>query len=440
MAAEAVVPCEHLGRPDVLDVIASLVDKSLLQVDTSGVTARYRMLETVREYAAGKLSQPELQSARRAHALHFLQLAEVARPHFSGARQLEWRARLESDHDNLRSAFTTLIGAPDMPEEALRYGAAMSRFWNSRGFYGDEVDLLQTALERRDATPETPARGAALAAAGYLMFRRGETALAQRYLEEALGIAQKLGRPALMADALRTMAWVADRRGEHGSAAVLAGQAVDAAEVSGETHLLARAYEVRAATSQLEDPVAARADYAESLRYCRAAMDSLGQASALNNLAILDLEQGDHGAARQRFSEALSLAEAVRDAALLPFLEYGVGLATCLGGDRRAAERGFVGALNAARRTGQRSLVAYALLGISAVFTSTGRESDAAILLGASSALFDELGEQPERIETALSEDVLTGLQAALGDRLDELLEDGRRLPLTGVLHLAGGL
>jgi predicted ATPase/DNA-binding SARP family transcriptional activator len=437
VAAEAVAACSLVDRRDVLDVVASLVDKSLLQVDTSGITARYRMLETVRAYATLKMDEEERQSARSAHAHHFLRVVEVAAPHFSGADQLEWRTRLEYDHDNLRSAFATLIAPAEHAALALRFGVAVSRFWNSRGYYGDEVDLLQAALGRTDATPETAVRAAALNAAGYLMFRRGESSLAQRFLDEALRIGRHLGSPALVADSLRTAAWVADRRGDRRAAAALASEAVEAAEASGEAHLLARAYDVRAAASQNEDPEAARADYAEALRYCRASGDGLGQASALNNLAVLDLEQGDNLAARQRFSEALAIAGDVRDAALVPFLEYGVGLAACLAGDHRTAEPAFVSALLAARRTGQRSLVAYGLLGMCAVLTAGGRAAEAAVLLGASSALFEELGEQPERIETGLRERVVASLRGELGAGLDEVIEDGRRLPGAEVLRLA---
>jgi tetratricopeptide (TPR) repeat protein len=261
--------------------------------------------------------------------------------------------------------------------------------------------------------------------------------LAQRFLDEALRIGRHLGSPALVADSLRTAAWVADRRGDRRAAAALASEAVEAAEASGEAHLLARAYDVRAAASQNEDPEAARADYAEALRYCRASGDGLGQASALNNLAVLDLEQGDNLAARQRFSEALAIAGDVRDAALVPFLEYGVGLAACLAGDHRTAEPAFVSALLAARRTGQRSLVAYGLLGMCAVLTAGGRAAEAAVLLGASSALFEEHGEQPERIETGLRERVVASLRGELGAGLDEVIEDGRRLPGAEVLRLA---
>jgi predicted ATPase/DNA-binding SARP family transcriptional activator len=435
-AAEAVAASEDVERLAVLDTVASLVDKSLLQVDTSGMTARYRMLETVRAYAHTKLPQQAADRSRAAHAGHFLHLVEIAAPHFFGPDQLAWRARLEEDNDNLRLAFTSLITAPDGAEQALRFGAAVSRFWNSRGDYGDEVDLLASALARQGADSQGLARGGALAAAGYLMFRRGDTSSALAYLDEALAIASALGSSSLRADSLRTMAWVADRRGEQATAVQLAGEAVAAAAQSGEPHLLARAYDVRAAATQRTDPAAARRDYAEALGYCRAAGDGLGQASALNNLGVLDLEQHDNEGARRRFAEALALAEGVRDAALVPFLEYGAGLAACLDNDFAAAEPAFAGALQAARRTGQRTLVAYAMLGAAAVRASTGREREGALLLGASSALFEELGEQPEAIETTLLETTTASLRNSLGGGLEQALEDGKYMTLTAAVQL----
>jgi predicted ATPase len=438
-AAERVASCDTIEAGAVLDLVSSLVDKSLLQVDMSTGTARYRMLETVREYAAHKLADSDEQSARTAQALHFLDVVEAAAPHFSGPDQLAWRTRLEADEDNLRSAFGTLIAGPGEPESALRFGAAVSKFWNTRGYYGDEVDLLQAALERPDASAPTPARGAALASAGYLMFRRGDVARAQHYLDEAAAIGGASGSASLTADALRTMAWVADRRGDHEAAVTLAEEAFAAAMASGESHLIARAYDVRAAACQQTDPARARADYREALRYCRATGDGLGQASALNNLAVLELEQGDHPAARSHFKHALTIAEGVRDAALVPFLEYGLGLAASLDDDHAVARPAFLGALQAARRTGQRSLVAYSMLGLAVVDASAGRDLPAAAVLGASSALFEELGEEPERIESELRERVLADLRESLGGALDDAISDGRRLTAAEVVDLATG-
>ena len=156
---------------------------------------------------------------------------------------------------------------------------------------------------------------------------------------------------------------------------------------------------------------------------------------------MLELEQGDPQAARSYFKQALTIAEGVRDAALVPFLEYGLGLAASLDDDHLVAEQAFRGALQAARRTGQRSLVAYSLLGLAIVGASMGRDLQAAALFGAASALFEELGEEPERIEADLGHQVLSRLRASLGDALDGAISDGRRLSATEAADLAvGGL
>jgi predicted ATPase/DNA-binding SARP family transcriptional activator len=435
-AAQAVVAGEEAG--DRVEVIVSLVDKSLLQLDAGAAVTRYRMLETVREYAAGKLDAGEKEDALAAAARYFLTVVETAAADFPESDRMAWRARLEPDDENLSAAFTTLLAGAD-PEPALRFGAAVSRFWNSRGLYGDEIGLLEAALDRPDAQGPTPARGEALAAVGYLHFRRGDNARAERRLEEALAIATACDSPARQADALRTMAWLADRRGEHDRAMALAHSALEAALDSTEDHLIARAYDVRAAASQQHDPMAARGDYAEALRYCHAAGDRQGQATALNNLAVLELEQGDIAAARDYFVEALQIAEDLGDAALIPFLEYGVGLTAVLAEDFEAAEPVLTRAFEAAQDTGQRSLVAYALLAIALVRAAAGRSGEAAALLGASAALFEEVGEQPERIEAALQEAAVASLQKTLGDGYERAVLAGQRAGPSSVVRMAIG-
>jgi predicted ATPase/class 3 adenylate cyclase len=432
--AEAVVDDEGWG--DVVEVVSSLVDKSLLQFDASAGITRYRMLETVREYAVGKLDDNDQAAAQAAAATHFLELTEAAATELIESDRLAWLTRLEPDDENLRAAFITLLAGPD-PTPALRFGAAISKFWNTRGLYGDEMALLEASLDRPDASGATLARGEALAAAGYLQFRSGEYTKAQRRLTEALAIATECDSAERRAGVLRTMAWVADRRGEHESATSLAQAALQAALDGRDDHQIARAYDVRAAMSQHHDPVAARRDYAESLRYCYAAGDQVGQATTLNNLAVLELEQGDHSAARNHFVEALRIAEDIHDSALIPFLEYGVGLTAVLAEDFEAAEPALVRAFAAAKQTGQRSLVAYTLLGIAIVRTAADRPSEAAALLGASSALFEDVGEHPERIEAGLREATAASLRKALGDGFEPALIAGRRAKPSAVVRMA---
>jgi predicted ATPase/DNA-binding SARP family transcriptional activator len=427
-AAERVAGGNGLDRGDVMDLLASLVDQSLVQVDTTADAARYRLLETVREYAAERLRSATDQElpARAAHALLFLELAEAAAPHFSQAGQVAYRARLAAEHDNLLAAFDNFLAAPDGSAEALRLATALGWFWSSSASYSEGVELLGAALGRPEVAAPTALRCAGLTMAGHLLCRSGDLTRAQAVLDEAIGIARQLADPALIADALRHLAWVAGRRGDKDRAISMATEAVELAAKIGETHLLSRAYDVRAAARQERDPARARSDYERALSYCEA--DHEGHASTLNNLAVLELDQGNYDAARAHFDRALDLARQARSVGILPYLEYGCGMAAALGGDTAAAGPAFAEALGSARQTGQRSLVAYAMLGIAVTAAGPGWQSQAAMLHGAADALFEELREAPEHLEARLREQSLAVLRAQLGDRFDQEYAAGRGL------------
>ncbi len=439
-AAESVAPRPG-GRVLVVDSVASLVDQSLVQLDTTGRTARYRMLDTVRGYALDRLRDlgtDEERDARSAHAAYFLDLAEKAAPSFVGDGHLAWKIRMDADHENLRAAFVTMLADRD-PTGALRFGVALSRFWNSRGLYGEEIELLEAALARPHEGLAPTVLAAALNAVGYLLFRQGATAQAQVRLDEALHLADQAGSDALRADALRTLAWVAARRGQPDQAVQLASQAVEAALASGESHLISRAYDVRAAVCHHHDPAGARADYSEALRHGRAAHDAMGQATALNNLAILELEQGDHHAAQRLFGEAQVITEEIRDESLHPFINYGIGVTALFEEDTLVARRAIADSWHGARESGQQSLMAYALLGLGVVHVLDGRVEPGALLLGASSALFEHLGEEPEQIEAALYAKTVDLARRQLGEGADRAVDTGGRLPAAEVARLVTG-
>jgi predicted ATPase/DNA-binding SARP family transcriptional activator len=418
------------------DLLGSLVDKSLVHLDPPGGVARYRMLETIREYATGRSTPESDLAARRAHAQHFSDLAIRAVPNFTGPDHLAWRTRLEHDDVNLRAAFHITL-SEGSAIAMLRFAAALCRYWSSRGSYGDEMALIQTCLDLPDTQAPTPERGDAIAAAAFMLFKRGETARAQLRVQQALAIAGLLDLPDLAADALRTGAWVADRRGEAERAVSLASQALEMALRSGNNHLIARAYDIRAAAIQVIDPESAQSDYGESLSYCRLAGDTVGQASTLNNLGVLELERGNHRAARSYFYEALQIADGLGDPALVPFVRYGVGLTTLLEGDPQGATEALLEALLEARRTGQRPLEAYALLATGVARAVRQPDRTAAQLIGASQVMFGLIGEQPEPTEAALLQHALTLLSSALGAEADGLLASGGRLPEDEVILLA---
>ncbi|MBI1743115.1 hypothetical protein HYR54_08625 [Candidatus Acetothermia bacterium] len=128
-ATEGVCAGGALDELSVLEHLTQLVHKSLVQVDEEGEEARYRLLETVRQYAQEKLeSRGEMESYRQAHGQYFLKLAVEAEPHLRGAEQAHWLNRLEREHENLRGALEWALGGR-RGEEGLQLAGAMGRFW-----------------------------------------------------------------------------------------------------------------------------------------------------------------------------------------------------------------------------------------------------------------------------------------------------------------------
>src|SRR5262249_39044172 len=148
-------------------LVASLVEQSLLRpVDGP----RYRMLETVREYARERLeASGEADQIGRRHAAYFLALAETAEPELFGPAQVSWFDRLEAEHPNLRAALAWATGH-DL-DLALRLGGALPQFWRLRGHLGEGREALERALAAGEGDPA--ARAKALLATALVRFAQG---------------------------------------------------------------------------------------------------------------------------------------------------------------------------------------------------------------------------------------------------------------------------
>lgn len=143
-AAERVCGGEAFAGEQVLDVLTTLIEKSLLVADGEA-TPRYRMLNTIREYAAHRLAEAgEDERARRAHLAYFTELAETADPHLRRAEQLEWLSALEAEHDNLSAALRGAI-AEGWAQEAMRLVGALGWYWVLSGRKAEGTDLSVAA-------------------------------------------------------------------------------------------------------------------------------------------------------------------------------------------------------------------------------------------------------------------------------------------------------
>jgi predicted ATPase/transcriptional regulator with XRE-family HTH domain len=254
---------------DLLDLLTRLVDKSLVGADESAGVARFRLLETVRQYAAEKLrAAGELAEIRARHATWCLALVEAAEAELYGPREVAWLVRLEQEHDNLRAVLGWSLALEQQANgTALRLAAALPRFWETRGYLSEGRRWLSQALAAGADAPAST-RAKALRGAGSLAYQQGDFKAATSLFAQSLALCRELGDRQGIAEALGNLGRTALRRADYG---------------------------------------AARASLEESLALCTELEHMVGMANAQFSLGVLALRQGDYVAAEARFRSSLTL-------------------------------------------------------------------------------------------------------------------------------------
>jgi predicted ATPase/DNA-binding CsgD family transcriptional regulator len=447
-AAEAVAAGPAVPAVTVPGVLGILVDKSLVQFDDTGSgLGRYRLLETVRQYAAGQLGALGLaaaDAARIAHRDYYLALAEEAAPHLKAAGQAEWLDRLDAELSNLRAAIAVSLTQAD-PGPGLRLGASLRTYWYVRGYAAEGAGTLRALLDAPSAQEATlpQARALALAAAAHLLMATGGYATAWDCCREALTIAHAIGDEYLVADLLHQQSWVLLHQGQPAAGFSLAESGLSLARRLGDVHLTARLLSARASATHAEgDHAGAARDADEALHLFRQAGDRLRTGQMLGNLGYHELSAGDLDAARSHLAEALDISSALSDRFAAVYQTFNLGLAEYLGGSPEAAQALFAASLDAARRTGMTAQAAYALLGLALAGWGGADPGWPARLHGAADQVLADLGETLEPLEAQLASRDRGRLRAAMGDAVFEAeYATGRTLDVAQVLaalRLAG--
>src|SRR5579871_2074681 len=287
-AAEAVASGGDVADWQVLDLLAALVSKSLVQAEGSHGSTRYRLLETVRHYAAERLARragPDPRNARVAHRDHYLSLVETAAPQLRGPEEVRWLDRIEAEFDNIRAALAFSIADPGSAEPGLRLAAGLKWFCYMRGHSGEIIEALGVLLARPDAREPTRERAQALAACCHLLNNFGPNPAIPAMAEEAVTIGRGLGDDFVAGDALCALCWFTFLSGDLPAALGLVEDAVALARSSGKPHLVTAALGHRAAfKGEAGDLEAAAADQQEVLALAREAGDNYVLALTLLNL------------------------------------------------------------------------------------------------------------------------------------------------------------
>ncbi len=358
-----------------------------------------RMLETIREYALETLSADgEEPAARLAHAEYFLAVAEAAVPDITGAPQARVLARLEADHDNLRSAFAWLNSEPvdQSPNQALRLGAALSRFWLVRGHLSEGRRLLDAALDRTPSDAVSPEVYAdALEGAGALADTQGEHVRAEALHREVLVIRREAGDRRGAARSLDNLGIAAEGRGDFAAARDLYEEALALRREIGDNRDIAVSLHQMSYLALLQEELDRAETFAvESLAYFRRAGDTRGVATALQNLAMLTSRRGDFARAATLYEENLALWRTIGDVQSSAFALVNLGRAIALDGDPQRGMASIEEAVPLFRDLGDTPSTAWALWALGHAWAAAGDLDRATALFAEALSLYRPTGDQ----------------------------------------------
>jgi len=300
---------------DLLDGMASMVDKSLVQqVEPAKGESRFVMLETIREYALEKLeASGEEALTKRAHAAYCLVLAEEEATEQSGAERADWLQRFASEHDNFRAALEWLTETGDA-EWGLRLGTALFRYWEIREYLAEGRDRLGRLLKLAGAAARTKLRMRALFAAGVLAGEQGDYASADALINESQDIARELGDKTGIAVSLNALAVFARDRGDVATAHILFEASLALWRELGDQKAVARALSNLANVLKLKgDYERARSLYAECLAIFQGLKDRTGVAWSLNYQGDVARDQEDSAGAQALYEQGLAIFRELGD-------------------------------------------------------------------------------------------------------------------------------
>lgn len=477
-AEAAEVVCE---QPLALDYLAQLRDWSFVAAgecpeDIDGAI-RFRMLETLREYADEKLSSEQRERRKRDHAVYFLAFAEEAGKHLTGPDQAAWLAQLEADHDNLRAALRWAIDGAAV-EMSLRLASVLGRFWLVRGHWTEGRAWLARALEMegvesqklrvpssevRDPAPGTRnshlstlnsqldtqhsilntltcLRADALDAAGHLAYYQGDYTNARKLHEESLALRKDHPDRRAIASALHNLGNVTYGQGDYRAAHSLFEESLAIWRETGDKIGTASAlHNLGGVTFGQGDYPAARSLYEESLALRREAGERRGVAAALFNLSLVLWYQKDATTVRSMLEESLAIRRDLKDMSGIASSLSRLGHILMHEGDLTAARAALEQSLAIRRELGDRPGVAALLHTLGNVALGAGACDRACELFEESTAICRETGDR-EKLSDCLEGFAGLAVQKDMPERAAQLFgaEEALRESIGAALNLFG--
>jgi len=377
-AAESVCSDESdssvLHSDDILNLLEQLINKSLVICEEVQNESRYRMLETMRQYANENLVQSDLLRAQ--HAAYFLILAETIEPFLEKSEQASWLDKLEREHNNLRAALRWAREKGQM-ELGLRLASALCLFWFMRGHLSEGLAQIREFLSLSERIVNATTRNKALDHAGMLARYQGDLNHAYELIAEGLSLRRKLGERHGIADSLSNLGFVVLHQG---------------------------------------DFTQARQLYSEALSINRELDNQQGIADSLSHLALMACYEGDYESAQTMDKSSLAIWRGLGDQQGIAWALHRLGYVKLHQGEYTTARDLFKESLAVSNNVGFKWGIATAAEGLASVAASLGQAACAILLAGGTSALRQAIGSPLSTVDQAELERLLEPARKLLGE------------------------
>ena len=397
-SAEQVCAGDGIDASNVIERLTSLVDKSLVVTDEQAGATRYRMLETVRQYAVDRLRESREESqCRGSHLACFVSLAEAFKWEVFGSQQESWFSRIGSELDNLRAALAW--SAESSPTDGVRLAAALDLFWRLRGHVAEGRQWLARLLDAFPIDGPTLERARGLLVAGILAMEQADYAAAKRLFQECLALFSELGYALGVLNVLNNLAALAVEQSQYPEAEVLFRESADRARATGDRNQLF---------------------------------------SSLGGLAVVLHRQGQWAAAHELYEQALVLARELGHPRGIGTTLNDIGRAECEEGHPDLALEPLAEGLTILHRLGDRPGVIESLEGFAGVAAATAAPRRAARLWGAAESLREEIGTARPVYQSFAYERQVKEVRAILtAEAFDRAWDEGRAKALDDAVRYA---
>jgi predicted ATPase len=405
-AAEAVCGADPLDPYDVVDLLGSLVEKSLVMVEQGETTSRYGLLETIREFARERsarrydmantvremaqdhlVDRDDLAATGRRHCDYYFALVKQSRDKTDGVEQGFWMARLERDLDNIRAAIALALAGKTDPLIAVKFEVALMRFRILRGYATEGRDNIRAALLLAPLREPSVGRAHALYVGGALAMTLGDHVDAARQLSECLAVRRSLGHERDIAATLSTLASLHLSEDRPDEAQECQAEAIaifrELGDAVGEAIGVQNLGEIAVRQGNAD---AARGLFEEGLRLARLIPHQELESECERNLGDLALADDDLAEARERFTRSLELCRSSEDRRGEVLSQWRLGRTEALAGNAPAAMERIVVALRSMLAFAMQAEALDALEDYGRLLTVAGRAADAARVFGACEA------------------------------------------------------